>query len=117
MQVMAQTKGHPARSLFMGRARITLTTKDSLVRTSMRLDVERDAPMEADHIMGDMERPRSAKLAFIHVLRQLGGAEARPAATLALVYLNNLSALSTVCNTPHINGRPTNAQASISFTV
>ena len=30
-------------------------------------------------------------------------------------YLNNLSALFSVCSTPHMSGRPTSAQASISF--
>ena len=32
-------------------------------------------------------------------------------------YLNNLSALFSVCSTPHMSGRPTSAQASISFIV
>ena len=30
-------------------------------------------------------------------------------------YLNNLSALFSVCSTPHMSGRPTSAQDSISF--
>lgn len=42
-------------------------------------------------------------------------ADARSTSTLGLVHLNNLSALSKVCSTPHKSGRPTSAQASISF--
>jgi hypothetical protein len=51
-----------------------------------------------------------------HVLTG-GGVDGALNVAVALVHLNNLSALSSVCSTPHNRGRPTSAQASISFTL
>jgi 2-dehydropantoate 2-reductase len=58
-RLVAQANGHPPRPVLMERARVTLTTRDSPLTASMLRDIQRDAPIEADHIIGDLIRRRS----------------------------------------------------------
>jgi 2-dehydropantoate 2-reductase len=58
-RLAAQANGHPPRPVFLERARVTLTTTGSPLTASMLRDIERDAPIEADHIIGDMIRRRA----------------------------------------------------------
>jgi 2-dehydropantoate 2-reductase len=54
--LVAQTNGRAPRPVFIERARATLTTTNSPLTASMLRDIERDAPIEADHIIGDLIR-------------------------------------------------------------
>ena len=67
-----------------------------------------------DHIIGDPIRRRGRARSSSHVASTVGLAS-RGVDSVLNSYLNNLSALFSVCSTPHMSGRPTSAQASISF--
>jgi 2-dehydropantoate 2-reductase len=54
-----KANGYPPRPVFLERARATLTTTGSAVTASMLRDMARDAPIEADHIIGDTIRRRA----------------------------------------------------------
>jgi 2-dehydropantoate 2-reductase len=85
---IAAAAGYPMREAQSKRARDMLTTKGSTLTASMLRDVERNAPIEADHIIGDLllrERDGGAKnkpsllsVAYTH----LKAYEARRARTL-----------------------------------
>jgi 2-dehydropantoate 2-reductase len=85
---IAAAAGYPMREAQLKRARDMLTTKGSTLTASMLRDVERNAPIEADHIIGDLlrrERDGGAKnkpsllsVAYTH----LKAYEARRARTL-----------------------------------
>jgi 2-dehydropantoate 2-reductase len=53
---IAAREGFPPRSEFAERTRITLTAPASPLTASMLRDIERGAPVEADHILGDLLR-------------------------------------------------------------
>jgi 2-dehydropantoate 2-reductase len=53
---VAAANGHPPRSAFMERSRNMLTAEGSPLTASMLRDIERNAPIEADHIVGDLIR-------------------------------------------------------------
>jgi hypothetical protein len=53
---IAAKQGFPPRPEFAERTRTTLTTPPSLLTSSMLRDSERGAPVEADHILGDLLR-------------------------------------------------------------
>jgi 2-dehydropantoate 2-reductase len=53
---VAAAEGHPAREAFLKRIGDMLTATGSSLTASMLRDVERNAPIEADHIVGDMLR-------------------------------------------------------------
>jgi 2-dehydropantoate 2-reductase len=75
---VAQANRHPPREAFRERSRAALTAAGSSLTASMLRDIERRAPVEADHIVGDLIRRggedsgRSAdmpllRLAFAHL--------------------------------------------------
>jgi 2-dehydropantoate 2-reductase len=51
---VAQLEGYGPRPSFLERIRAQLTATDSLLTASMYRDMERNAPIEADHIIGDL---------------------------------------------------------------
>lgn len=51
---VAMANGYPPRPAFMQRAQGMLTAAGSTLTASMLRDIERHAPIEADHIVGDM---------------------------------------------------------------
>lgn len=51
------------RAAFLDRARAALTAKDSTLTASMLRDLESNAPVEADHVLGDLLRRRSGSAA------------------------------------------------------
>lgn len=53
---VAQANGHPPRAAFIARSRATLSTANSPLTASMLRDIERNAAIEADHIVGDLIR-------------------------------------------------------------
>lgn len=53
---IASTQGYPPRDDFVQRARAILTSADSPLTASMLRDVESGAPVEADHVLGDLLR-------------------------------------------------------------
>jgi 2-dehydropantoate 2-reductase len=53
---IAAASGHAPRPAFAERARTTVTAAGSTLTASMMRDVERNAPIEADHIVGDLIR-------------------------------------------------------------
>ncbi len=53
---IAAAAGYPMREAQLKRARDMLTAKGSTLTASMLRDVERNAPTEADHILGDLLR-------------------------------------------------------------
>ncbi len=57
---IAAAEGYPMREAQMKRARKTLTAAGSALTASMLRDVERNAPIEADHIIGDLLRRSTA---------------------------------------------------------
>ena len=61
---MAEANGFAPRPAFAERARRTVTTAGSALTASMLRDMERQAPIEADHIIGDLIR-RSLKAAGV----------------------------------------------------
>ena len=85
---IAAAAGCPMREAQMKRAREMLTAKGSTLTASMLRDVERNAPIEADHIVGDLlrrgkesgsqGRPSHLSVAYTH----LKAYEARRSRTL-----------------------------------
>jgi 2-dehydropantoate 2-reductase len=76
-------EGYPVREAQLNRTRKTLTAAGSALTASMLRDIERNAPIEAEHIVGDLLRrgPVSSqhlKIAYTH----LKAYEARRARTL-----------------------------------
>jgi 2-dehydropantoate 2-reductase len=60
-RAIAEGEGHPFESAFLERARATLTAARSSLTASMLRDLEGNAPVEADHIVGDLlQRRRTA---------------------------------------------------------
>jgi 2-dehydropantoate 2-reductase len=55
-RAVAQANRHPPRDAFMERSRAALTAEGSSLTASMLRDIERGAPIEADHIIGDLIR-------------------------------------------------------------
>ena len=55
-RAIAAVAGYPMREAQLKRARDMLTAKGSSLTASMLRDVERNAPIEADHIIGDLLR-------------------------------------------------------------
>ena len=53
---IAAAEGYPMREPQLNRARKTLTAARSTLTASMLRDIERNAPIEADHIIGDLLR-------------------------------------------------------------
>lgn len=53
---IAAAEGYPVREAQVNRARKTLTATGSELTASMLRDLERNAPIEADHIIGDLLR-------------------------------------------------------------
>jgi 2-dehydropantoate 2-reductase len=53
---VARASGHPPRAAFAARARAMLTDAGSSLTASMLRDIERGAPIEAEHIVGDLIR-------------------------------------------------------------
>jgi 2-dehydropantoate 2-reductase len=53
---IAAAEGYPVREAQLNRIRKTLTATGSSLTASMLRDVERNAPIEADHIIGDLLR-------------------------------------------------------------
>jgi 2-dehydropantoate 2-reductase len=89
-RAIAEQAGHLPRSALIERARAALTAAGSPLTASMLRDVEANAPVEADHIVGDLLRRRSAVHSIRSKVSQLATAythlkayEARRARTLA----------------------------------
>jgi len=55
-RVVAQANRHPPREAFLERYRVALTAEGSALTASMLRDIEHGAPIEADHIVGDLIR-------------------------------------------------------------
>jgi 2-dehydropantoate 2-reductase len=53
-RAVAERAGFAPRPEFVERTRVTLTTKKSSFTASMLRDIERGAPIEADHVIGDL---------------------------------------------------------------
>jgi 2-dehydropantoate 2-reductase len=53
---VAEANRHPPRETFVDRYRAALTAEGSSLTASMLRDIERGAPIEADHIVGDLIR-------------------------------------------------------------
>jgi 2-dehydropantoate 2-reductase len=53
-RAIAQANGHSPRDAHLGRYRAALTAEGSTLTASMLRDVEHNAPIEADHIIGDL---------------------------------------------------------------
>jgi 2-dehydropantoate 2-reductase len=67
-RAIAETAGHLPRAEFLQQARTALTAAGSPLTASMLRDVEANAPVEADHIIGDLLRRRSANLGQFSML-------------------------------------------------
>jgi 2-dehydropantoate 2-reductase len=59
-RAIADEAGHGPRTKFLEQARAALTAPGSTLTASMLRDIESNAPVEADHIVGDLLRRRSA---------------------------------------------------------
>ncbi len=57
-RAVARANRHPPREEFMERYRAALSAEGSSLTASMLRDIERGAPIEADHIVGDLIRRR-----------------------------------------------------------
>jgi 2-dehydropantoate 2-reductase len=69
---IAAVEGYPVREVQLNRTRKTLTAAGSTLTASMLRDIERNAPIEADHIVGDLLRrgttaSQHLKTAFTHL--------------------------------------------------
>jgi 2-dehydropantoate 2-reductase len=71
-RAVAQANHHPPRDAFMTRTRAALTTMGSSLTASMLRDIERQAPIEADHIVGDLIQRGSATGALRRDVSLLG---------------------------------------------
>ena len=97
-----------------------------------RIDISVLPDLTEQHLK-DLGIPLGDSLKMLRAIRDLGNASAAVTAPvaaepvkrmsmmrsarfapLAIVYLNNVSALLNVCSTPHASGMPTNPQASAS---
>ncbi len=65
-QSIAFAAGYPPRQFFLDRIRQTLTAADSPLTASMLRDIEIGAPIEADHVIGDLIR-RGANLTLLPI--------------------------------------------------
>ncbi len=72
-RAVAQANRHPPRAAFVERYRAALTAEGSSLTASMLRDIERGAPIEADHIVGDLIRR--------------GGADGAPSRDVSLLRL------------------------------
>ena len=72
---IAAGAGFAPRAAFLDRARAVLTVKDSTLTASMLRDLESNAPVEADHVLGDLLRRR----------RDLAASDAEPS-PLSIAY-------------------------------
>ena len=83
---VAQANGYPPRQAFLQRAQAMLTAAGSPLTASMLRDMERHAPIEADHIVGDMiarakaRRRRRPSVPSARGLRQPEGLRGAPGA-------------------------------------
>jgi 2-dehydropantoate 2-reductase len=59
-RAIAEEAGHSPRAPLLEQARAALTAAGSPLTASMLRDVEANAPVEADHIIGDLLRRRTA---------------------------------------------------------
>jgi 2-dehydropantoate 2-reductase len=72
-RAIAQANRHPPRDAFMARSRAALTAEGSSLTASMLRDIERHAPIEAEHIVGDLIRrgsddgPRACDVSLLRV--------------------------------------------------
>jgi len=70
---IAAAEGYPPREPFLGRTRKMLSATDSQLTASMLRDIENGAPIEADHIIGDLlgrgeiHRLRQADLLMLRI--------------------------------------------------
>jgi len=53
-RAIAAAEGYPPRDTFLDRVRQTLTARGSSLTASMLRDIESGAPIEADHVIGDL---------------------------------------------------------------
>jgi 2-dehydropantoate 2-reductase len=73
-RAVAQANRHPPREEFMERYRAALSAEGSSLTASMLRDIERGAPIEADHIVGDLIRrggktgPQSGEMPLLRVV-------------------------------------------------
>jgi 2-dehydropantoate 2-reductase len=67
-RVIADEAGHSPRTTFLEQARAALTAPGSPLTASMLRDVEDNAPVEADHIVGDLLRRRGANAGRLSIL-------------------------------------------------
>jgi 2-dehydropantoate 2-reductase len=67
-RVIADEAGHLPRAAFLEQARAALTTAGSPLTASMLRDVEANAPVEADHIVGDLLRRRCSNRGKVSIL-------------------------------------------------
>jgi 2-dehydropantoate 2-reductase len=70
-RAVAAATGRPPRQEFLAAARQQLTASGSPLRASMLADVERGAPTEADHVLGDLLRRRGDVPGADHSLLRL----------------------------------------------
>ena len=82
---IAAAAGYPMREAQLKRAREMLTTKGSTLTASMLRDVERNAPIEADHIIGDL----------LHREKHGGGKGKLPLLSVAYTHLKAYEARRT----------------------
>ncbi|MDB6087014.1 MAG: apbA [Gammaproteobacteria bacterium] len=89
-RAIAEGAGHAPQAAFLDQARAALTAAGSSLTASMLRDVETNAPIEADHIIGDLLRRHRGSRPIRDRLSQLATAyahlktyEARRARTLA----------------------------------
>jgi 2-dehydropantoate 2-reductase len=82
---IAAAAGFPSSQTFVERTRAMLRAKDSPLTASMLRDIEKSAPIEADHIIGDLLRraPSQGGLSVLHIVyAHLKAYEAHRAASL-----------------------------------
>jgi len=84
--VIAEEQGHPPSQPVIERIRAMITAPGSPITASMLRDIENNAPVEADHIIGDLIRRREVapgnsllRVAYAHLMAY----EARRARTMA----------------------------------
>jgi 2-dehydropantoate 2-reductase len=84
---IADESGHLPRAAFLEQARAALTAAGSPLTASMLRDIEANAPVEADHIVGDLLRHRPSNPGELSILAtaytHLKAYEARRARALA----------------------------------
>ncbi|MGO8920017.1 MAG: 2-dehydropantoate 2-reductase [Stellaceae bacterium] len=66
---IAATQGFPARPAFLERTRLAFSAPGSPLTASMLRDIERGAPVEAEHILGDLLRRAGAPTTERSLLR------------------------------------------------